>query len=108
LLNDQIAIIARDVEGFGRFNRSGSKEAFRKQLSEEFVRRSGAGSLDEAVATAMTSVLCETLGRALRKCIASPPKPRNPADQILRAEILANAAQANKIKRLLTQADKDP
>jgi hypothetical protein len=96
------------LEDLEEFNRSGSKEAFRKQLGEEFVRRSGAGSLDEPVATAMTSVLCETLGRALRKCIASPPKPRNPADQILLAEILANEAQANKIKQLLTQADKDP
>ena len=44
----------RDLE---EFERSGSKEAFRKQLREEFVRRSGAASLDEAVATAMTSRL---------------------------------------------------
>ena len=39
----------RDLE---EFNRSGSKEAFRKQLCEEFVRRSGGASLDEALATA--------------------------------------------------------
>ena len=44
----------RDLE---EFNRSGSKEAFRKQLREEFVRRSGAASLDEALATAMTSLV---------------------------------------------------
>jgi hypothetical protein len=53
--------ILRDLE---EFNRSGSKEAFRKQLCEEFVRRSGAASLDEALATAMTSLLCLTLGEA--------------------------------------------
>jgi hypothetical protein len=44
----------RDLE---EFNRSGSKEAFRKQLREEFVRRSGAASLDEALASAMTSLV---------------------------------------------------
>jgi hypothetical protein len=44
----------RDLE---EFERSGSKEAFRKQLREEFVRRSGAASLDEALATAMTSLV---------------------------------------------------
>ena len=52
----------RDLE---EFNRSGSKEAFRKQLREEFVRRSGAASLDEALTTAMTSLLCLTPGTAL-------------------------------------------
>ena len=35
--------IWRDLE---EFKRSGSKEAYTKQLREEFVRRSGAGSLD--------------------------------------------------------------
>ena len=44
----------RDLE---EFERSGNKEAFRKQLREEFVRRSGAASLDEALVTAMTSVV---------------------------------------------------
>ena len=39
----------RDLQEFGR---SRSKESFRKQLYEEFVRRSGAASLDEALATA--------------------------------------------------------
>ena len=63
------------------FTRSGSKEAFRKQLCEEFVRRSGAASLDEALLTAMTSLvplLRQTNGPA-RKRVASPPKPRKPA-----------------------------
>jgi hypothetical protein len=43
----------RDLE---EFERSGSKQAFRKQLREEFVLRSGAASLDEALAT-MTSLV---------------------------------------------------
>ena len=68
----------RDLE---EFNRSGSKEAFRKQLREEFVRRSGAASLDEALTTAMTSLLCLTLGTSgsSRKRVARSPKPRKPA-----------------------------
>jgi hypothetical protein len=41
----------RDLQEFGR---SGSKEAFRKQLSEEFARRSGAASPHEALAMTMT------------------------------------------------------
>ena len=56
---DEAIEMVRDLE---EFKRSGSKEAFRKQLREEFVRRSGAASLNEALATAMASVLCETLG----------------------------------------------
>jgi hypothetical protein len=39
------------------FKQTGSKDAFRKQLREEFVRRSGAASLDEALATAITSLV---------------------------------------------------
>ena len=68
----------RDLE---EFNRSGSKEAFRKQLREEFVRRSGAASLDEALTTAMTSLLCLTPGTSAssRKRVARSPKPRKPA-----------------------------
>jgi hypothetical protein len=66
------------------FKRSSSKEAFRKQLREEFVRRSGAASLDEALATAMTSLvplLRQTLGTSgpSRKRVAGSPKPRKPA-----------------------------
>ena len=64
------------------FNRSGNKEAFRKQLREEFVRRSGAASLDEALATAMTSLflLRETLGMGgpSRKRVSRSPKRRKP------------------------------
>ena len=54
----------RDLE---EFKRSGSKEAFRKQIREEFVRRSEAANLDEALATTMTSVvplLRQTLGKS--------------------------------------------
>ena len=69
----------RDLQ---EFKRSGSKEAFRKQLCEEFVRRSGAASLDEALPTAMTSLflLRETLGTSgpSRKRVARSPKPRKP------------------------------
>ena len=71
----------RDLEEFGR---SGSKEAFRKQLREEFVRRCAA-SLDEALAAAMTSLLCETLGtsgpsrkRVARLSQAEKPVGSNP------------------------------
>ena len=62
----------RDLE---EFTRSGNKEAFRKQLREEFVRRAGAANLDEALATTMTSLvplLRQTLGS--RKRIARSPK----------------------------------
>jgi hypothetical protein len=70
----------RDLEEFGR---SGSREAFRKQLGERFVRRSGAASLDEALAMAMTSLFSllrqtlETSGSS-RKRFAKTPKPRKP------------------------------
>jgi hypothetical protein len=75
---DEAVEMLRDLE---EFNRSGSKEAFRKQLQEEFVRRSGAASLDEALATAMASLLCETLGTGgpSRKRVARSPRPRKPA-----------------------------
>ena len=59
---DEAMEIVKDLE---EFKRSGSKEAFRKQLREEFVRRSGTASLDEALATTMTSLvplLRQTLG----------------------------------------------
>jgi hypothetical protein len=51
---DVVIEMLRDLE---EFERSGSKEAFRKQLREEFVCRSGAASLDEALPTAMTSLV---------------------------------------------------
>jgi hypothetical protein len=69
--------MVRDLE---EFKRSGSKEAFRKQLGGEFVRRSGAASLDEALATAMTSLvplLRQTSGPS-RKRVARSPKLRKP------------------------------
>ena len=69
---DVVIEVLRDLE---EFERSGSKEAFRKQLREEFVRRSGTASLDEALATTMTPLvplLRQTLGS--RKRIARSPK----------------------------------
>jgi hypothetical protein len=51
------------------------RDKIERQLREEFVRRSGAANLDEALATTMTSVvplLRQTLGS--RKCIARSPK----------------------------------
>ena len=41
--------------------RTGSKQAFREALREEFVRRSGASSLDQALAMAMTSLMKELI-----------------------------------------------
>ena len=77
---DVVIEMLRDLE---EFERSGGKEAFRKQLREEFVRRSGAASLAEALAPAITSLLCETLGmrRPSRKRVARSPKRRKPAGQ---------------------------
>ena len=67
---DVVIEMLRDLE---EFERSGGKEAFRKQLRKEFVRRSGAANLDEALATTMTSVvLRQTLGS--RKRIARSPE----------------------------------
>jgi hypothetical protein len=69
--------MVRDLE---EFKRSGSKEAFRKQLGEEFVRRLGAASLDDALAAAMMSLvplMRETRGQS-RKRVARSPKPRKP------------------------------
>jgi hypothetical protein len=59
--------ILRDLE---EFERSGNKEAFRKQLREEFVLRSRAASLDEALVTAMTSLVS-----ALRQTPGPSRKP---------------------------------
>jgi hypothetical protein len=41
--------------------RTGSKQAFREALRENFVRRSGASSLDQALAMAMTSLIKELI-----------------------------------------------
>ena len=78
---DVVIEMLRDLE---EFERSGGKEAFRKQLRKEFVRRSGAANLDEALATTMTSVvplLRQTLGKSApsRKRVARSAKPRKPA-----------------------------
>ena len=61
---DVVIEMLMDLE---EFERSGSKEAFRKQSRQEFVRRSGAATLDEALATTMTSLvplLRQTLGKS--------------------------------------------
>jgi hypothetical protein len=68
----------RDLE---EFKRSGSKEAFKKQLCEEFVRRSGAASPHEALAMALASLVpllrkpIETTMPSRKRCARSP-KPR--------------------------------
>ena len=74
-LVDAAVEMLRDLQ---EFKRSGGKEAFKKQLREEFVRRSGAASLDEALGKAMASLLCQTLqtGWATRKRVARSPKPK--------------------------------
>jgi hypothetical protein len=73
--------MVRDLE---EFKRSSSKDAFRQQLREEFVRRSGAARLDEALVTAMTSLVptfdtrhAAALGRPARTCsmISAPYLP---------------------------------
>src|SRR5262249_47646773 len=55
-----------------------SSEAFRKQLREEFVRRSGAASLDEALATALAPLVLFYEPTIRRKASARSPKPRKP------------------------------
>jgi hypothetical protein len=72
--------LLRDLE---EFKRPGSKEAFKKQLGEECVRCLGGARVDEALATAMESLvtLHQTLGMRgpSRKRLARSPKPRKPA-----------------------------
>ena len=71
--------MVRDLE---EFKRSSSKEAFRRQLGEEYVRRLGAASVDEALATAMMSLVPlvrQTRGQS-QKRIARSPK-RNKLDR---------------------------
>ena len=70
--------MVRDLE---EFKRSSSKEAFRRQIGEEYVRRLGAASVDEALATAMLSLVPlvdHTRGQS-RKRVARSPKPSKPA-----------------------------
>ena len=83
-LQSSLYVVIEMLRDLEEFERSGSKEAFRKQLHEEFVRRSGTASLDEALATTMTSLvplLRQTLGKSApsRKRVARSPKPRKPA-----------------------------
>ena len=63
------------------FERSGGKEAFLKQLQEEFVLGSGAASLDQALWKAMGALLFQTIqtGWLTRKRVAKSRKPRKPA-----------------------------
>jgi hypothetical protein len=46
--------LLRDLENY---QRSGGKQAFRKELRERFVRRSGCSSLDQTLAMAMASLI---------------------------------------------------
>ena len=81
-LQSRVDVAMEMLGDLQEFNRSGSsKEAFRKQLGEEFVRRSGAASLDEALATAMTSLvpLLRQASGPSRKRGARSAKPRKPA-----------------------------
>jgi hypothetical protein len=48
--------LLRDLE---EFQRTGSKQALREALREEFVRRSGASSLEQALAMVMASLIKE-------------------------------------------------
>jgi hypothetical protein len=52
----QIDVAVEMLKDLQEFGRSGSKEAFRKQLCEEFVRRLGPASPHEALAMIMTSL----------------------------------------------------
>jgi hypothetical protein len=79
-LQSRLDVAMEMLRGLEEFKRSGSKEAFRKRLREEFVRCSGAASLDEALVTAITSLippLRQELGTRwpLRKRGTGSPKP---------------------------------
>jgi hypothetical protein len=77
-LVDAAVEMLRDLQ---EFNRSGSKEAFKKQLRDDFVLRSGAAGLEEARGKAMAALLCQTLQTSWpgRKRVARSRKPRKPA-----------------------------
>ena len=66
------------------FKRSGSKEAFRKQLGEEYVRRLGGASVHETLATAIMSLvpLVRQMRGQSRKRVARLPKSRKPAGDV--------------------------
>jgi hypothetical protein len=78
-LQSSVDVAMEMLRELEEFERSGSEEAFRKQLRQEFVRRSGATGLDEALATAITSLvplLRQTSGPS-RKPVATS-KSREP------------------------------
>jgi hypothetical protein len=100
-LQSSLKLCIEMVKDLEEFERSGSKEAFRKQLREEFVRRSGAASLDEALVTAMTSLvplLHQTCGPA-RKRIGRSPKRRKPAPNRLPLWECAKGGAPNPLRR---------
>ena len=79
-LESPVAVAMEMLKNLEEFNQSGTKDAFMTQLREGFVRRSGASSLDEAVARAMMCLLCLTLGTSgrSRKPVARSRKPKKP------------------------------
>jgi hypothetical protein len=85
LRQSSLDVVIEMLRGLEEFERSSSKEVFRKQLREEFVRHSGAASVDEPLATAMTSLvplLRQTLGTSgpSRKTVVDRPSRENPPD----------------------------
>jgi hypothetical protein len=78
---DEAIEILKDLE---EFKRSGSKEAFRRQMGEEYVRRLGGASVGESLATAMMSLVPlvrQTRGQSGKR-VARTPKPRKPAGYV--------------------------
>jgi hypothetical protein len=75
---DEAIKMVRDLD---EFKRSGSKEAFRRQLGEEYVRRLGGASVGEALAKAVMSLvpLVRQARGQSRKRVARTPKARKPA-----------------------------
>jgi hypothetical protein len=73
---DEAIEIVRDLE---EFKRSGSKEAFRKQVGEEYARRLGGASVDEALATAMMSLVPlvhQTRGLSRKRVTRTPKRKK--------------------------------
>jgi hypothetical protein len=75
-LQSSLDVVIEMWRDLGEFKRSSSKEVFKKQLCEEFVRRSGAASLDETLATTMMSLVPLLRQMPSRKRVAGSPKPR--------------------------------
>jgi hypothetical protein len=80
LPGDMATEMLRDLK---EFERSGGKEAFLKQLREEFVLRSGAANLDQALGKAMAALLRQTVqtGWLTRKRVARSPSGRKASRQ---------------------------